>query len=43
LNLFPFFDAHDSRVWSVDGVKKFLHILSQVLNVCLRAISLFFL
>jgi hypothetical protein len=26
LELFSFFNAHDSRVWSFDGVSEFLHI-----------------
>jgi hypothetical protein len=26
LDLFSFFNAHDSQVWSFDGVGKFLHI-----------------
>jgi hypothetical protein len=26
LHLFSFFNAHDSQVWSFDGVGEFLHI-----------------
>jgi hypothetical protein len=26
LHLFSFFSAHDSRVWSFDGVSELLHI-----------------
>jgi hypothetical protein len=32
LHLFSFFNAHDSQVWSFDGVAEFLHFLSQLLS-----------
>jgi hypothetical protein len=33
LHLFSFFDAHDSQVWSFDGVSEFLHFLFTGLEV----------
>jgi hypothetical protein len=33
LHLFSFFNAHDSQVWSFDGVAEFLHIAFTALEL----------
>jgi hypothetical protein len=33
LHIFFFFNAHNSQVWSFNGVRKFLHILFTTLQL----------
>jgi hypothetical protein len=33
LHIFSFFNAHDSQVWSLDGVTEFLHIPVKALEL----------
>jgi hypothetical protein len=41
LHLISFFNAHDSQVWSFDGVAEFLHIPFTVLEL-IKISSVFF-
>jgi plasmid replication initiation protein len=41
LPLLSFFNAHDSQVWSFDGISEFLHIVSQLLSSLTKSFSVF--